>query len=402
MQDCLGFDGISTPDCTGRARFRGMTDWRFRIIGHLGGSYSLAAVNRDLALALDSVAPGRVQVAAVAGWREWRHVPRTQFWPMLRLRQPPSPGGRLITISQHYPLHVPRDRGDVNLALFFWEESLIPRETIERLNHGFDGVLAPTHFVADALLRSGLRIPVDVVGLAPDLTAFCGLGRTMPDGVARFLHVSSGFPRKGVDVLLRAYATAFRAADPVELVIKTFPNPHNQVAVFLGRLREAVPDLARVRLIEADLPQAAMLDLYRQADAMVLPSRGEGFNLPAAEAMAAGVPVIVSEIGGHADFCTHETARLVPCRLRPSQSHLSVAGSLWAEPDAEDLACAMREILSGGPTLAARAGRARAAVAEMTPHRLLGRITAAAERLSACAAPPWHRRQDASELCRTW
>jgi hypothetical protein len=57
------------------------------------------------------------------------------------------------------------------------------------------------------------------------------LDLVMVQGVegSRFLHVSSCFPRKGADVLVRAFASGFSARDPIELVIKTFPNPHNMI-----------------------------------------------------------------------------------------------------------------------------------------------------------------------------
>ena len=359
-------------------------DLGYRILGHVGGSYSLAAVNRDLSLALAAIRPGRVRLQSVPGgsWREWLHLPPGQRRALWSLRLPRWRCGREVTICQHYPLYVPKRRGDVCLALFFWEESRIPAETIEQLNAGFDAVLAPTQFVAEALVRSGLVVPVHVIGLAPDLAAFFQLERAPQTDVTRFLHVSSGFPRKGVDLLLRAYAAAFRWGDPVELVIKTFPNRHNRTAAQLASLRALVPDLAPVRLIEADLPRAAVIDLYRHASAMVLPARGEGFNLPAAEAMAAGVPVIVSAMGGHADFCTEQTARLIGCKLAPSHSHLARIGSVWAEPDLKELVRAMREAVAAGPEIAARVEQARAAAAEMNAQRLVARIEAVVEGIS--------------------
>jgi glycosyltransferase involved in cell wall biosynthesis len=358
----------------------------FRVIGHVGGSYSLAAVNRALALALAQERPGRVRLETVptgarkgawgASWREWWGAPRGERLALLGLRRA-LPAGIPVVISQHYPLHVPRRRGAVNFALFFWEESLVPAATVARLNTHFDGVLAPSNFVAAALARSGLIVPIHPVGLVPDLAPFAALrGKRRRGEVTRFLHVSSGFPRKGVDVLLRAYAEAFRAGDPVQLTIKTFPNPHNDVAERVAALRHALPDLAPIRLIEADLPAPALHALYREADAMVLPSRGEGFNLPAAEAMAAGIPVIVSEIGGHADFCTSRTARLLRCRLARSNSHVAAAGAMWAEPEVADLVAALREATSAPDV--AKLARARDAVGEMTAASLVRRIAEAA------------------------
>jgi hypothetical protein len=115
--------------------------------------------------------------------------------------------------------------------MVFWEESLLPIDAIRMLNDNFDAVFTPSVVVANSLINSGLSIPVRNVGLAPDLARFRQLSaerKSFNSGVGRpftFLHVSSCFPRKGVDVLLAAYAQSFRNTDPVRLVIKGFPKP---------------------------------------------------------------------------------------------------------------------------------------------------------------------------------
>ena len=162
----------------------------------------------------------------------------------------------------------------------------------------------------------------------------------------RFLHISSGFPRKGVDVLLRAYFDSFTGADDVSLVLKTFPNPHNEVGTLLQDLRSSHVDPPKVHWIDRDLDMAGIAGLYNLASCYVHPSRGEGFGLPVAEAMAAGVPVISVAYSGLADFVSDATAATVPYRLVPAQTHLSVTGSLWAEPDRDVLASEMRKIVN--------------------------------------------------------
>ncbi len=336
---------------------------RITVAGHVNGTYSLAEINRQLALAIDAVRPGAVRLVPVEGevTTDVHRIPAEQrdaIRPLLA--RPPPASAPHVTISQHYPVWVPPEPGDAALALFFWEESLIPAATIETLSTRFRGVLAPTRAVAKALLDSGLRVPVRVVGQAPRLQAFRALraeraaaGRTGP---FTFLHVSSCFPRKGVDVLLAAYAAAFRRGDDVRLVIKGFPNPHNTVAAELARLNALDPDLAPVELIDRDITGSELLALFREADAVVLPSRGEGFNLVAAEALAAGLPVILTGWGGHLDFVADRPpgdVRLLRYRPAPSGSHLATPFSLWAEPDCDDLVAALREAVAAGRHLAA-------------------------------------------------
>jgi FkbM family methyltransferase len=328
------------------------------VCGHVNGTYSLAEVNRAFACALDRARPGSARLLPVEGevTTDVSRVPDDQRDAIRALlARPPFASAPQVLISQHYPVWVPPERGDLDLALFFWEESLVPSETIDRLSKSFDGVLAPTATVAKALIDSGLRIPVRIIGHAPNLGPFRRLRQERadapPSGRFCFLHVSSCFPRKGVDVLLAAYARAFRRTDPVRLVVKGFPNPHNDVAAQVARLQASDPDAPEIEFIDRDLPATGLHALYRSADAMVLPTRGEGYNLPAAEALAAGIPVIVTGAGGHMDFATDRPpgdVRLVKYSVAPAATHLSTPFSLWAEPDVDDLVSALREAFHRG------------------------------------------------------
>src|SRR5262249_10475698 len=154
---------------------------------------------------------------------------------------------------------------------------------VSTLSDNFQAVLAPTRFVAKALLDSGVSIPVIVSSQALELDDFARLGaaratRRAADSPFVFLHLSSCFPRKGVDVLIKAFSRAFGPADKVRLIIKGFPNPHNDVEEQLARLRASHADLPEIVNINEDVGREHLLDLYRDADAVVLPSRGEGFN----------------------------------------------------------------------------------------------------------------------------
>ena len=400
MQQALALAGAASPPDPDVAPVLAR-NLAVTITGHTHGSYSLAAVNRAVAGAIDAERPGQVRLLPIEGLSDAALAALPPDARRLAERGPVTTGPEMV-VSQHYPVHVPPHRGDLTTALLFWEESLLPAATIQTLQAGFDAVLAPTRFVAKALTDSGLPLPVRVIGQAPDLTAFEAIAAQRAARASAapftFLHVSSCFPRKGADVLLAAYASAFRSTDPVRLVIKGFPNPHNTVPGDVAALRAQDPGLPEIEVIDRDLDQAALLDLYCTADAMVLPTRGEGFNLPAAEAMAAGIPLIVTGLGGHMDFCDAAVARLLTYRLTPSDSHLQSSHSLWAEPDLDDLVAALRELAAArhdpaaAAELAARTARARAQIGQrLGRRRFVQRLTDTAVALLQRPPPPLAR-----------
>ena len=68
-------------------------------------------------------------------------------------------------------------------------------------------------------------------------------------------------------------------------------------------------------------------------DALVAPSRGEGFGLPLAEAMFSGLPVVATGYGGHMDFCDADNTYLVDYSFARAETHFGLPNSMWAEPE---------------------------------------------------------------------
>jgi glycosyltransferase involved in cell wall biosynthesis len=98
--------------------------------------------------------------------------------------------------------------------------------------------------------------------------------------------------RKGWDILLRAYLRAFRSTEDVCLVIKTAGDHIERT--LRGVIEEecgtrAIPPL---QISAQTLPLSHVPRLYATADCFVLPSRGEGFGLPLAEAMGSEQPTL--------------------------------------------------------------------------------------------------------------
>lgn len=367
----------------------------YQIEGPLDSSYSLAIVNRNLAFALEKIYPGRISVSPTASENFAINNPAVDSIPGLRtlLDRGGPEKSSVFSIRNTYPIRTGDQLGKYNMLLFFWEESHIPKEWVESFNKHLHAILAPTHFVRKILIDNGVTIPIHVVGIGLDVDDADGLKPVRaPNDKIRFLHVSSCFARKGPDVLLEAYAKAFRRSDRVSLVIKTFPNPHNDMETRIPELRERFPDMAEIVLINRDLPQDELLGLYHTADAVVLPTRGEGFGLPMAEAMKLGIPVITTAFSGQVDFCHDDNSLLVDYTFAASRSHFYLPHSVWAEPDVDHLAQRMREVYqdlrSGALELDKKVSRAKALVdTQLTWDAVARRIVDFTTQLQAKSAP---------------
>lgn len=335
-------DSASEDDCPARWRIEGVFD----------SSYSLAAVNRQLALALGDQLPAD-RVALMSFEQGEDHVFDFTTIPGGELLEPQWQRGRaalpvpLVALRNAWPPAVWGMQGRYRvLANYHWEETGFPAAFAEQFNRTLDLITVGSHQTRRFLADAGVRVPVAVVGDGVDHLAASRAGALPVDLPAgfRFLHVSSCFPRKGLDVLLEAFGEVFRASDPVCLVVKTFPNPHNTAREQLRACRAADPDFPRVELIEDDWTPEQIAALYRHCHALVAPGRGEGFGLPIAEAMRLRLPVVTSRWGGQMDFCDEQGVWLVDGQLAQAETHLSSPGSLWFEPDPRSLARALRAV----------------------------------------------------------
>jgi len=336
----LGIKNIQSADNTQQVKWQ--------IEGPFDSSYSLALLNREFGLSLIQDNQD-VSFLSTEGFGDFD--PNGQFLkqnPLIKEAWERSKNIRYPDVVCRY-LYPPRTNelhGRINiLHNFGWEESGVPPSYIKQFNHNLDGVSVMSHYVKKILQDHGLKIPISVVGVGVD-----HILRESPTKKVKltknfnFLHISSGFPRKGVDILLESYARLFNSRDDVCLVIKTFPNPHNKIETQLAELKETYTECPEVLLINEDLTDGEIIDLYQNCDVLVAPSRGEGFGLPMAEAMLLDMPVITTGFGGQMDFCNDDNSWLIDYHFDSANTHMQRFNSYWVEPDANHLSTLMKEL----------------------------------------------------------
>ena len=113
-------------------------------------------------------------------------------------------------------------------------------------------------------------------------------------------------PRKGIATELEALRLIRDAFPDVLLLVFGSGDP----APLLSQARQLGVD-EQVRFL--GMPLELLADLYATCDMLVQPSLREAFGLAVVEAMAAGKPVVATEVGGHVDTVARgETGFLVP------------------------------------------------------------------------------------------
>ena len=213
-----------------------------------------------------------------------------------------------------------------------------------------------------------------------------------------FLSVFKWERRKGYDILLDAYWNAFSSVDDVVLRLRTYmpdfvigadPNITVHLMEYAEkRFHKPLDQLAPViwevgvdgsRLSDS-LTRADVRDLLASADAFILPTRGEGWGLPIAEAMSMCMPVIVSDVPGPRAYANDSNAYIIPV--------LDVKDR-WSyyQPDSVALERIMRTVVEeSGPKgvvdgigkAAEKSRRGRERIQEFSPEYVVGLM---AERL---------------------
>lgn len=232
------------------------------------------------------------------------------------------PRWRLILTEhgRHYPDRVSPLRRAVN------------RLALDRLA---DAVTACCHFSAEGLTKTdgfaGNRIEViengiDVDRYGPPQPAAYGVA-----GRRSIIHVARHHPVKDQFTLLRGFAAA--ALPGVDLLMAGDGPLSGELEALAAQLgvRERVKFLG----IRTDIP-----DLMRAADVFALTSVSEAASLTLLEAMATGLPSVVTAVGGNPELVRHEKE-----------------GLLVPRGDTGACAAALRRLFDD-PVLAARLGAA--------------------------------------------
>jgi len=175
-----------------------------------------------------------------------------------------------------------------------WRQRLYFRTVVTHATRSADGVIADSEQTqSDAIQILGVA-PARVVVVYPgvDLDRYRPSSDDDRPRMPFILAVGSHAPHKRLGLLMRGFA-ASSIASTHELHIV---GPASRFTAALVALRDFLGLASRVRVLPYDSPEE-LAQRYGRADLYASMSSYEGFGLPALEALASGVPVVVTDVG---------------------------------------------------------------------------------------------------------
>lgn len=254
-----------------------------------------------------------------------------------------------------------RYRGEPNAGFAFFERLDFPGDIVAQRTW-LDVLIAGSTWNAEQL--RGLGFPrVACVLQGVDTEAFRP-GATSGRFGDRFVIFSGGKLelRKGQDLVVAAFRR-FQRRHPDSLLVTVWMNPWPAImadlaasphvegwpasdqppaqAIHAWVRAQGVPDGAHLDL--GWVPNAQMPALLRECDAAAFPSRCEGgTNLVAMEAMATGLPCVLSANSGHLDVLAED--RVYPLRRQIPMSYGPDGSAHWRESDVDEIVDALETI----------------------------------------------------------
>lgn len=254
-------------------------------------------------------APWTVQVPHPPAWATVVHV---NSWLHPRF----LPRGLPVVTTLHSCVHDPALRPYKSAAKALYHAVWIRRVEAANLRRA-TRVVAVSHYTAHmARAVFGAR-EIEVIHNGVDTDRFSPIGRQRPQRPFRLLYVGNWSARKGVELLapiLRELGEGF------ELYYTADRRGAHLRHVLPGNCR-CIGRLDALGLVEA----------YRQADALLFPSRLEGLPLTVIEAMACSLPVIAAKTSSLPEVVEHGKTGLL-CPVDDIGAFVAAARMLAEDP----------------------------------------------------------------------
>ncbi|TCS10434.1 hypothetical protein EV278_11715 [Caulobacter sp. BK020] len=194
-----------------------------------------------------------------------------------------------------------------------FDSTQVPPEWIRIINGHFDAVLVTSSFLAPVFRHSGACKPIFTLPLGLDLARFFA---TKPKPIGKpyvFGAVGAYDFRKNVHLMVEAFEAAFGLDNPdvvLRLKLSYTLLPEEEAAAFAQKYVGT-----NIKIVRGNIDEAAYLRFVEDIDCMINISRGEGYSIPAREAVAMGKPLILTDNFAHQDLLGIDSVQFVRAEI---------------------------------------------------------------------------------------
>ena len=209
-----------------------------------------------------------------------------------------------------------------------FDGDMLPDSWVRILNRA--GIIwAPSQWSKNVFKRSGVTRPIFVAGYGVMPDVFNWVERDFNEGPFTFLAWGGrAFDRKNVTTTIKVFGKL------------NLPDSKLVVKLATGQIKNIISN-KNIKVFYGDLPDWQLAMFLVPAHCLVYPTSAEAFGLMPLEAMACGLPVILTDYSGMQDYMTPETC--IPLKVKKIvnaglTNKMFDSEAYWAQPDEDDLA----------------------------------------------------------------
>lgn len=227
-----------------------------------------------------------------------------------------------------------------NVGYTPWESTKIPVGWQYNMNV-CNEIWTTSNFVKDVYLNNGIKNDIYVIphGISSE---FQILERELAD-TFNFLHIGGDSKRKNAQLVVDAFLELYDGNDDYRLILKY--NKFSFAECYVNNRLVSADQHPQIIGIPDILSNDEIIKLYHKCHCLVYPTSGEGFGMIPFEAMATGLPTIVTNLTGCADFAHYGIPLSAEYGEATFNSHsYSVDTGDWAIPDFDELIMHMQNV----------------------------------------------------------
>ncbi len=190
----------------------------------------------------------------------------------------------------------------IKIAYSMIESTSIPTQWVEIFNHKFDLVVVPDFFYVDVYRNAGVNIPIFVLPHGIYIEDFLDEPiKGVPSVPFVFGTTASFVLRKNQALLIEAFHAEFGNDPNVKLKLHGRGGSRSYIKKITKQIKSK--HVANIKLINTPFSDRQLHDFFKSLDCYVLLSKGEGFSVTPREALALGIPCIISDNTAHKTIC---------------------------------------------------------------------------------------------------